>query len=145
ALSADGSTIARASSGDGKITVRVWALARGKEKACFSIPTKNPKRAALALSPDGKLLAAVLEDKEDGVVYSGLVRTATCREVKSFGDAPILCLAFSRDGKALAIVRKGAISLHDGLTGRPQKDILIKGLSADQAAFSPDGRSLAVI
>jgi hypothetical protein len=142
-LSADGSTIARAEDNSARVTVRAWDTATGKELMAFSVPVEGAKDCTLALSPDGKLLAAVLEDA-DGVVYSGLVRTTNCKEVASFGALPVSCMAFSPDGKTLAVLRSGAVSLHDGRTGKPKRDIAVKGLEPASAAFSPDGRLLAL-
>jgi WD40 repeat protein len=144
AISADGSTVARAEDNGASITVRAWEAASGKEKIRFYLRSYAAKKVTMALSPDGKLLAAVLEDGNAGVLYSGLVRTTNCLEVESLGDLPVQCLAFAPDGKRLAVVRDGSISLHSGRSGRPIKDIIQKGLRAESVAFSPDGRHLAL-
>lgn len=143
ALSGDGTVVARAEADGARTLVRAWETATGHEKVRFWLPARAAK-AALALSPDGKLLAAVLENDKGAVIYSGLVRTANCREVYSFGGAPVLCLAFSPDGKALAVIRAGAFYLHDGATGRPKSSILEPGLAPELVSISPDGRLLAL-
>jgi WD40 repeat protein len=144
ALSADGSTIARAESGGGKVVVRIWDSDSGEERSHFSVVSEDPKKAMLALSPNGRLVSVFVEDRIKGVVCSGMLRTKNFREVHTFGDAPVLCMAFSGDAERLAVVQEGIIKLYHGYMGGTRGEHLVKGLRAEAVAFSPDNRALAL-
>jgi WD40 repeat protein len=57
--------------------------------------------------------------------------------------APVTSLAFSPDGKCLAIGRHGVVTLLDLSTARPQREIEETGLAVHALEYSPDGRWLA--
>jgi RNA polymerase sigma factor (sigma-70 family) len=134
-----------------KGVVRVWDVASGRE--LHHMPGSLP----LAISPDGRLLAAA--DRRTGTVF--VYDLTTGRETKRFtfpqaGTGPVSAvpsrLAFAPDGSSLAAVggrlapitdQRGIVRLWD-LTdsGRvysfdDQKKLITS------VAFSPDGRSLA--
>jgi WD40 repeat protein len=58
--------------------------------------------------------------------------------------APVTCLAYSPDGKSLAIGRYGVVTLVSLASGRPEREIEEPGLAIHDLEFSPDGRRLAV-
>jgi WD40 repeat protein len=147
-------------------SLRVWGLASGKlveqkhtEKrpAWTELPREKiarlpkPERLerywATALSPDGKLVAAIVKDRreehyEDGEVH--LWETATGREIGKKDDSlQGESLAFSPDSKTLAVGRceGGEVRLFDSATLKETGTLpgigITKGLS-----FSPDGRFL---
>jgi WD40 repeat protein len=53
-------------------------------------------------------------------------------------------VVFSPDGRRLAIVRGGIVSIHDALTGREQATLRISPAMAVDLAFAPDNSRLAV-
>jgi WD40 repeat protein len=100
---------------------------------------------ALALSPDGKTVAALGQDN--------LIRlwdTATARELRpleapvTFQDGDIAPLAFSPDGKLLAAALSDkVIRLWDLTTGKERESLKGHGGKVHALAFSPDGKTLA--
>jgi WD40 repeat protein len=58
--------------------------------------------------------------------------------------APVTGLAYSPDGKRLAISRHGVVTLLDLSTAKPEREIEEAGLAIHAVEFSPDGRWLAV-
>jgi hypothetical protein len=107
----------------------------------------NPPCAlyALAISPDGKLLASGGIDR---IVRLWDLGTGQVRRELTGHQQPgveyIYTLAFSPDGKLLASGdRQGTIRLWDVTTGREQDTLTEAGGELYQVAFSPDGRLLA--
>ncbi len=113
ALSPDGKTFATASRNDYKI--QLWDTQTGKLKNTLSADAKYVKMLAIA---NGK---------------PKLVNYAT----KRAGS-----MAFSPDGKTLAVASDGEIVLWDPETAKP-KFILIENGHFYYLTFSPDGRTLA--
>ncbi len=147
ALSWDGSTVATVEEDDGSLTVRVGRTADGKRRVLFSVPSAGlagrGRGSALALSPDGSLLAAVLED---GKAYAGLVRVATGKEATSLPAGVTRDgLMFSPEGKVLAVMTaRSVVLLLDAGTGRERLSIPIHDHLSTAFALSPDGRVIAV-
>jgi DNA-binding beta-propeller fold protein YncE len=111
-------------------------------------PGKNdpPGPAALlAISPDGKTLAAAGRDKVVRLwdLATGKVRLELTDHQRP--DVSHLCKpAFSPDGKLLATGdRQGTIRLWDPTKGTPLGTLVEPAGELHQIAFSPDGRSLA--
>jgi hypothetical protein len=143
-LSRDGSTAARVEASKNRLTAIVWRTHTGRERTRFAVSGTPDLKCQLALSPDGNLLAVVLGSGSD-VRYAGVVRLAAGTEVRALPAAErVLGLTYSPDGATLAVHRDGGVELLDGRTGRFQRAISLPGMRADRAAFSPDGRSLAV-
>jgi RNA polymerase sigma factor (sigma-70 family) len=140
----------------------VHSLATGREVGRLSFP---PGKAAggVVFSPDGRSLAL---DRQDGTV--GLWEVATGRErhvfgtrsktgpdkppaldargkpIESFG-APRLSVpvAFSGDGRLLALARGRAVTVWDAATGKELARLEGHGGDVTAVAIAPDGRSLA--
>jgi WD40 repeat protein len=119
----------------GGATVRVWDPATGKERFAEFVGHKAGVYA-VAVSPDGKLVASGGEDVR-------LWDTATGKQVRRIAS-PGTALAFAPDGRSLASVGRGSRTLHvwDVATGRER--FHLEGPRLLRAvAFSPDGKVLA--
>jgi WD40 repeat protein len=149
AYAADGKTFATAA-WDG--TVRLWDAATVKELRQWEIPPKStddpridPKHMRrVALSPDGKLVAALCAD-HNLVVWNA----QTQKEVYNFTRTT--SVAFSPDGKLLAYGEfnpkgftdfPGIIRTLNLTTGRYLPDLHGHQTSVDSLAFAPDSKTL---
>jgi RNA polymerase sigma factor (sigma-70 family) len=154
AFTADGKTIFSAS-GTTEYALRVWGAATGKELRRLGWRDGTQGSDALAMSPDGALLAA---GTYDGRAFEGvsLRDPATGREVRRLQQpGRIVSVGFSADGRRLASCSwdqakwSNSIRLWDVATGRagvridtgqmgpPAKD------PPTPAALSPDGKVVA--
>jgi WD40 repeat protein len=147
AVAAADSTVASASV-DGKILL--WAIPG--DKVQHTLTAGAPVRA-LAVSPDGKTLAA---GGDDGAIQ--LWEAASGKPVRKLTGATdwLLALAFSPDGKTLAAGgHDGQLRLWDVASGRKVADVLAQPPAAPKAppppvnivsalAFSPDGKQVAL-
>ena len=129
--------------GPGKVLLWNWA---GKEEPRSVIvpgyPRFGPQTVRIVwFSPDGKLIAAgtnriVLADTETGKV----VRSVTVSGAESWG---LDSLAFSPDGKQLAVNAAGGVTLWDVANGNLARRLRHPARSASNLVFSPDGRRRA--
>jgi WD40 repeat protein/tetratricopeptide (TPR) repeat protein len=127
-----------AGAGDGK--VRLWDMkTRGEPAVLHGMP--EPSWITVALSPDGKRLAAANE-------WSGAPRTLvwdlTTDPPRVTHRLPgAISVAFSPDSQSLALGGVGKLSLVDAATGKEKLTHRSDCSSIKAVAFSPDGRSLA--
>jgi WD40 repeat protein len=108
--------------------------------ALFRIGDATLTGAPLALSPDGKLLAAVSRDTVR------LLETATARQRARLSghDGAIAALAFSADGRLLASAgADGTVQLWDPAAGRAVRQLRGHTRAVRAVAFAPDGKLLA--
>ncbi|HMF18806.1 MAG TPA: sigma-70 family RNA polymerase sigma factor [Gemmataceae bacterium] len=105
AASPDGTILAGASAGDG--TVYLWDVASGQEiRRLKGSPGFDGRFCGLAFSPDGKVLAL-----GGHALHVWQVETGKLVHYEKDEDHPLLQLAFSGDGKILAMTRVDDTSL----------------------------------
>jgi RNA polymerase sigma factor (sigma-70 family) len=135
-------------------TVRVWDLATGEQTMCLDGSPKG-MTYSLAVSPDGKLLAA--GDYSDSTVFVWNLATGERLHVLDLGKQPgqgVMCLAFSPDGKMLAAgetalnakdspASMGRIFCWNPVTGRKLAEFAAHERALSSLAFAPDSRTLA--
>lgn len=138
-------------SGNGKVlatsghdgTIQLWDLADGssKRRATIQLTSHLGKAACLsvALSPDGKHLAAC-----NGHEVT-LWNTARQEKLWAVRDevSSAYGVAFSPDGKAVAVVANKRILVLDATTGKPKREPLREKDNPSAyicVAFSPNGR-----
>ncbi len=131
-------------------SIRSWDVNTGELRRL--IPWGTDEAVAVAVSPDGRWLAAGLKDRSIRIwdAESG-------RELRRFVglERDTACLAFSPDGRTLASgegapepsdtwdVGLGCISLRDVASGRELRRWGAHQWCVQGLAFSPDGRTLA--
>jgi RNA polymerase sigma factor (sigma-70 family) len=146
-------------------TVSVWDLRTGKETSSWSLRTNHvyekpadPARnsweriEAVAVSPDGRQIAfSVLKDRppqpgaQDWFCRLTVLETATGKVLQQIDvdGETVAALAFSPDGKRLAVGGAWTVRLWDVDTGRSAGPFEGHRGPITALAFSPDGRRLA--
>jgi WD40 repeat protein/tRNA A-37 threonylcarbamoyl transferase component Bud32 len=124
-------------SGDSSGMVKIWDAATGREAAVLQLTSHTSGVTSVAFSPDGELLAAGSGDSTVKVW-----RVATRLEVTNFAhDGKIHELAFSADGRLLAVSGDGRLSLWDVAARQRLPDAEVPAYRG--IAFSADNRLLA--
>ena len=147
-FSPDGKLLASGSSWDH--TVILWDLASGKE---VNTLTENNSIDSVSVSPDGKLLAASSTTDSTAEI---LWDVASGQEVRTLAVPDVTSVTFSPDGKLLAAASGTRISdyptvtLWDVASGQEVGTLNDTGSVSDtgsvfSAAFSPDGKLLAIV
>jgi WD40 repeat protein len=154
ALAPDGKTIAAVENwkegdkGAYKGGVTLWDVASGKAHACLADETPG----ALAISPDGKVLARpayVLKDRQIAAVSvrrRDLTKQQDLPELPNTASkSPLNCLAYSADGRTLAGADyAGNIILWDTASAKVRLTLKQEDRRRVRAlAFTPDGKTLA--
>jgi WD40 repeat protein/serine/threonine protein kinase/Tfp pilus assembly protein PilF len=137
AFSPDGKTVA---SGSGDMTIRLWDVATGQERAILRGHTAAV--TSVAFSPDGKTLASA--GGFDTTVK--LWDLATCKAQATLKGhmAQVNSVAFSPDAKTLASGSLDkTVKLWEVATGHEQTTLMGHGEVIKAVAFSPDGKALA--
>jgi WD40 repeat protein len=118
--------------------IRLWDAKSGKELRHIAGPLKD--LSAVAISPDGKLLAA---SNGDGVVCLWEASTGNVvRRLEGRKDA-VRALAFSAQGDLLAVGDHSNLRLWEVSSGKLLHVMEGKEGGIDSVAFSPDGRLMA--
>ena len=155
-FSPDGEFLAEGSEGTSH-TFRIWSVSDGKLLRTFERPSREEGRTynirILSFSPDGRTIASAdLDDPEVDLwdVSSGRLNHTLLFELWAPNE-----IAFSPDGRTLAAARgafvrgdwkdtvsaEGSFTLWDVASG---KLLWEKSGGTFSAAFSPDGRTIAV-
>ncbi len=138
AFSPDGKQLATA---DGTTSVRLWDLKTGKQTA--SLEGDPTSVGALAYSPDGKTLATVGHNTISTPKTLTLWDVAAKRLRQRIPFATLsLSVAFSRDGKQVAVGGYSEIHLRNADDGKAIRTFPIWGGSVHSLAFSPNGKTL---
>ena len=153
ALSADGRCCAAAeyspgAGGMSRSRIRLWDAASGKELP-FNMPVLQGTIYSVALSPDGKLVAAAVND---GSVH--MWNVASGQEVLThqepggaLGGAKgySFMLSFAPSGDSLLGWGAQMFKVWDAATGKERSGFQGHGEGLSAAAFAPHGRSLATV
>jgi WD40 repeat protein len=118
--------------------VLAWAVSAGAP-AATTVPHPRFSTREIALPVTLALPAELVPAAKNGKPAGGpptLMLTAPV-------PAPVTSLAFSPDGKRLAIGRHGVVTLVDLATSRPEREIEEPGWAVHAVEFSPDGTRLA--
>jgi WD40 repeat protein len=139
AYSKDGKALASGGiDGPDKHSLRLWDVAGGKELRRCELPKDEPPINA-AFSPDGKSLAAVIEE-DDLRVFD----VATGKPTQRLGHYWPSRVAFAPDGKALVSARGPVLRLWDAATGKELfQDFEGHHAGVSAVAVSPDGKTVA--
>ena len=144
AFSPDGSRVVTASADD---TARIWDADTGDQLVAMTAFGPHHRmyeqHAAVAFSPDGKLLATAAEFEGDATLWNAATgdRVTTLEGSKS----DLTDLAYSVDGRFLVTsYLSGSVRLWDGHSGRPLSPVTDSDVSARAATFT-DGMRIALI
>jgi WD40 repeat protein len=142
-IAADGKTLA---AGTGNCAIRFWDPATGKEYPQAYTGIFDGTGSSLlhclrfVLAPDGKTLATTRgHQPESGVIIWDVV-TGAQRFVLADRGEPV---AFSPDGRLVAILSDKEARLVDCKTGTVTRRMIGDGSRVTCAAFSPDGKTFA--
>ena len=134
-------------------TINLWDVETWELKLELSRYVPGARNSAgvlsIAYSPDGRMLASGTTDihgrkGEDGTVHLWDAVTGThIRTLKSHAWR-VRSIAFSRDGRTLAIASSGnRLSLWDVATGTQKSEVEGRTVGVSRVAFSRDGRTIA--
>jgi WD40 repeat protein len=171
ALAPDGKTVAAATmegdpdTGGATCTVRLWDATTGRELR--QLPGRPAPVAALAVSPDGRTVAAAEAEGEfrlwelatgrqrrrlgapsrPGLNEQELMEMRMVMRVRGQpqeeGSEPAGLLVFTPDGKGLAVGEGEIIRVWDLASGKVVRRFAYDAALRGEFAFSPDGRLLA--
>jgi RNA polymerase sigma factor (sigma-70 family) len=121
-------------------TVRLWDVASGAER--HKLTGHSGAVSLLRFSPDGKHLATASGEQNDRTVSWWNVKTGV-EEYQFHGHTGgIEALGVSADGKQVSVMTKeGTLTVWDTASGEQVRQV--KGMRLFNAAFAPDGRTLA--
>ncbi len=151
-FSTDGKTLTAAVKGEKELSVRVWDPVTGKTLHDVTRLPRNKKRylrmAVRALAPDGKVLALSthLRDHLHEVVICDLASGSVTPSFPAQLNISVSNqIAFSPDGRTIAVTQDGRIRLYESVSGlervrfeSPRREEHVTCLT-----IAPDGRTLA--
>jgi WD40 repeat protein len=125
--------------------IKLWDAATGKERGVLQ--RQSPRGVLdIALSPDGKMLAAEeiwrekdAKDAKDGVSLWDVTTGKVIRDLESRAGA----LAFTPDSTILAVNTQGGAQLFDVASGQKRSKLGDGKTYLYAIAFAPDGKTLA--
>jgi WD40 repeat protein/predicted Ser/Thr protein kinase len=147
ALSPDGKLLAV---GDEDSTVRLWEVATGKQHAALKGHTGGV--ASIAFTPDGQLLAAAARGKYDSgrkAFVNGEVKLweVAARKEKATlkgHSSSVSSVAFSPDGKELALGSRNEIKLWDLASSKESRSFPAPPGGVSGMAFTPHAKTLVL-
>lgn len=131
--------------------ITLWDVQTGERLAVLMSPQRkvDPERywrggrylGAVAVSPDGKLIAA---GSDDGELQIWNVATRGLLHTSSLSWAAVSAVSFSPDSSLIATgsYHDGTLRLVDAATGKVLSEVQVSMFGVGTVAFSPDGRYL---
>jgi WD40 repeat protein len=121
--------------------IHVWETSTGKERRQLKI-AGGASATSLTFSGDGSLLAAIccVNKGRESETHIGVWRVSSDKEVELSAPAGrIWSIAFSHDGKSLAVGQEGEVYVCDAVTGRKLRTLCRGDSHFVVVAFSADG------
>jgi RNA polymerase sigma factor (sigma-70 family) len=126
--------------------VRIWDSATGKVRRRFDVPADW--MVGFVSTPEGLAVAGGnWGDGKDGIITARLFNESTgalVRTLKLPDPATVAYLAYSPNGRRLACTHEKSLRVYELPEGRESLRVPIGGPWARDAAFSPDGKTIAV-
>jgi WD40 repeat protein len=122
-------------------TFKLWDVATGRELNTFPYKCRSAPATSITFSPDSGYFVAA---EYCGVITLWDVASGSRRELIPFSDQTnfSMYVAFSTDGRLLAVRRANVVKILDPATGRIL-NTLSQPYYFNAMAFSPDGKRLA--
>ena len=156
-LDKSGHNMARCAPDKSGCQVELWDVRRATRRKAPSLALQGARRGdrifvqaqpLFTLSPDGKRVAwnvsypggVRLADARTGHPVANFARVAT----EKIKYSPILALAWSPDGRELALIGPSDVWIVDATDGRLRRSWSKPKSAVTRAVWSPDGRSLAL-
>ncbi len=121
-----------------------WDARRWTETTAAKLPAGRPPAQAAAVSPDGRLLAAL--GFHELVVWDlAKGQPIQARDVSASSTVPNMTVAFSPDGGSLLYGHTTALQAVETATLRPLGRLELKAKHFQGAAFTPDGGTVFTV